>query len=131
MLPLLSLSILNIAISPILSQNRQQIAQKVNCASPQTTADMTNCADREYRAADKKLNQVYQQLQSKLTANQKQRITNAQLAWIKFRDASCDYERGQFEGGTMASPVGIHCLAEMTAKRTKELEKYLQDLESR
>lgn len=130
MLPLLMLTFLNIAISPTLSQNRQ-IAQKVNCASPQTTVDMTDCADREYRSADKKLNRVYQQLQSKLSGSQKQRMTNAQLAWIKFRDASCDYERGQFEGGTMGIPIGISCLADMTAKRTKELEKYMQDLENR
>lgn len=130
MLPLLTLTLLNITISPSFSGDRQ-IAEKVNCASPQTTADMVVCADREYQAADKKLNRVYQQLQSKLSRNQKQRITNAQLAWIKFRDTNCDYERGQFEGGTMASPIGISCLAEMTAKRTKELENYLQDLENR
>ena len=116
---------------PILAQNEQQIAQKVNCASPQTTVEMNICAGQEYKAADRKLNQVYRQLQSKLSGSQKQRITQAQLAWIKFRDANCDYERGQFEGGTMASSTGTSCLAGMTEKRTKELENYLQDLESR
>lgn len=122
----LTLPLLNIAILPSLSQPEQLLAQKVNCNSPQTTVDMTICADREYQTADRKLNQIYQQLQAKLSRNQKQRMTNAQLAWIKFRDANCDYERGQFEGGTIANPTGISCLADMTKKRTKELENYLQ-----
>jgi len=126
-LAVLTLPLLSIAILPSLSQPEQLIAQKVNCNNPHTTVDMTICADREYQTADKKLNQIYRQLQAKLSRNQKQRMTNAQLAWIKFRDANCDYERGQFEGGTMASPIGISCLAEMTEKRTKELQEYLQD----
>ena len=126
-LPVLTLPLLNIAILPSLSQPEQLIAQKVNCNSPQTTVDMNICADREYQTADKKLNQIYRQLQAKLSRNQKQRMTNAQLAWIKFKDANCDYERGQFEGGTMASHIGISCLADMTEKRTKELQEYLQD----
>jgi uncharacterized protein YecT (DUF1311 family) len=88
---------------------------------------MTACAEREYRVADQKLNQVYRQLQSKLSGKQKPRMTNAQLAWIKFRDANCDYERGAFEGGTMANSIGTNCLARMTEQRTKELEAYLQD----
>ena len=126
-LPVLTLPLLNIAILPSLSQTEQLIAQKVNCNNPQTTVNMRICADREYQTADKKLNQIYRQLQAKLSRNQKQRMTNAQLAWIKFRDANCDYERGQFEGGTMASHIGISCLADMTEKRTKELQEYLQD----
>ncbi len=56
---------------PILAQDEQQIAEKVNCASPQTTVEMNICADQEYKAADRKLNQVYRQLQSKLSGNQK------------------------------------------------------------
>ncbi len=31
----------------------------------------------------------------------------------------------------MANPTGTSCLAGMTEKRTKELENYLQDLDSR
>lgn len=123
----LLLPFLNLAIAPILAQENDQYIAQVNCKSPQTTREMNICADRDYQAADKKLNQVYRQLQSRLSKVQKQRMTNAQLAWIKFRDANCDYERGQFEGGTMVGPVGTSCLARMTEQRTKELEEYLQD----
>lgn len=107
------------------------LAQKVNCENPLNTQDMNICAGQEYKVADRKLNQVYRQLQSRLSGKQKQRMTDAQLTWIKFRDANCDSERGQFEGGTMNSHVGTTCLAGMTEKRKKELEEYLQNLNSR
>jgi uncharacterized protein YecT (DUF1311 family) len=110
-------------------ESKHKLAQKVNCESPVTTLGMNICAGQEYKAADRKLNRVYRQLQSKLSGKQKQRLTNAQLVWIKFRDTNCNYERGQFEGGTMANQVGTYCLAAMTEKRTKELESYLQELD--
>jgi uncharacterized protein YecT (DUF1311 family) len=124
----LILPLWNVAISPSFAQdNKQQIAQRINCKNPQTTTEMNVCADRDYQAADQKLNQVYRQLQAKLSGKQKQRMTNAQLAWIKFRDTNCNYEKGQFEGGTMAGPIVTSCLARMTEQRTQELEEYLQD----
>lgn len=121
LIPLLCFS----SLPSFAQKTEQKLAQKVNCESPMTTLEMNICAGQEYKVADQKLNRVYRQLQSKLNGKQKQRLTNAQLAWIKFRDTNCNYEKGQFEGGTMASQVGTYCLAGMTEKRTKELESYL------
>ena len=104
----------------------QQIGQTVNCNNPQTTQQMIICSDRAYKAADQKLNQVYKALQTKITANQKKRLTNAQLAWIKFRDAACE-----FEGGTLASPTRLNCLNRITQQRTKDLNSSLQELNNR
>lgn len=103
----------------------------LNCNNPQTTAEMNLCASQEYQAADQKLNSVYRALKPKLNKQQQQRITDAQIAWIKFRDASCAYEKGQFEGGTLAGPTGTTCLARVTQQRTKELEGYLRDINNR
>ena len=126
----IALPLLDVAIAPSLAQDSSQRTPQVNC-DPQTTGEMNICASREYQAADKKLNSAYQALKSKLDKQQQKRITNAQLAWIKFRDATCAYERGQFEGGTMAGPIGTSCLAKITQQRTKELERYLQDINNR
>ncbi len=63
-----------------------------------TTMEMNICTSREYQAADRKLNSVYQALRPRLSRQQQKRMTDAQLAWIKFRDATCAYERGEFEG---------------------------------
>jgi uncharacterized protein YecT (DUF1311 family) len=103
-----------------------QLAQKVNCKSPKTTLDMNMCSSQEFQTADRKLNQLYQQLQPKLTSKQKQRLTVAQRSWLKFRDESCDYEKGQFEGGTLAASTYGYCRARVTQERIKDLERYLQ-----
>lgn len=100
--------------------------QQVNCDSPQTTVEVNICASREYQTADKKLNSAYQALRSKLDRQQQKRITDAQLAWIKFRDATCAYEGGEFEEGTAAGSVETSCLARTTRQRTKEVEGYFQ-----
>ncbi|MBE9185810.1 DUF1311 domain-containing protein [Microcoleus sp. LEGE 07076] len=103
-----------------------QIAQQPNCKSPQTTLDMNMCASQEFKAADTKLNQVYQQLRAKLSSKKKQRLTVAQRTWIEFRDKTCDYEAGKFEGGTLAASTYVYCRARVTQQRIKDLEDYLK-----
>ena len=127
----LALPLSGVAIAPSLAQDSSQRMQQVNCDSAQTTADIVDCASREYQAADKKLNSAYQALRSRLDRQQQKRITDAELAWIKFRDAACAYEAGEFEGGSAAGYTETFCLARTTRQRTKELEGYLQDINNR
>jgi len=103
-----------------------QVAQQPNCKKPQTTLDMNVCSTQEFQATDSKLNQVYQQLQAKISTRQKQRLTAAQLTWIKFRDENCDYAKGQFEGGSLAASTYGYCRARVTQERIKDLEGYLK-----
>ncbi|WP_315788132.1 lysozyme inhibitor LprI family protein [Fischerella sp. JS2] len=132
LLALVAPILLAMNILPSLARDTsQQIAQTVNCNNPQTTQQMIICSDRAYKGADQKLNQVYKALQTKITANQKKRLTNAQLAWIKFRDTACEFEAGQFEGGTLASPTKLNCLTRITQQRTQDLNSSLQELNNR
>ena len=108
------------------SNTSLKLAQQPNCKSPQTTLDMNLCSSQEFQAADKKLNQVYQQLQPKLNSKQKQRLIVAQRSWLKFRDETCDYESGHFEGGSVAPSIYGYCRARVTKERVKDLEGYLQ-----
>jgi len=103
-----------------------QVAQQPNCKIPQTTLDMNMCSSQKFQAADQKLNQVYQQLQAKISTKQKQRLTVAQRTWIKFRDENCDYAKGQFDGGSLAASTYGYCRARMTQERIKDLEGYLK-----
>ena len=103
-----------------------QVAQQPNCKKPQTTLDMNVCSTQEFQATDSKLNQVYQQLQAKISTRQKQRLTAAQLTWIKFRDENCDYAKGQFEGGSLAASTYGYCRARVTQERIKDLEGFLK-----
>jgi uncharacterized protein YecT (DUF1311 family) len=103
-----------------------QVAQQPNCKNPQTTLDMNMCSSQEFEVADKKLNQLYKQLQAKISSRQKQRLTVAQRTWIKFRDENCDYAKGQFEGGSLAASTYGYCRARVTQERIKDLEGYLK-----
>lgn len=114
----------------IASNSPLQLAQEPNCKSPQTTVDMNLCATQEFQAADKKLNQVYQELKPLLNSKQQQRLTAAQRTWVKFRDESCSYEAGRFEGGTLAAPTYGYCRARITQERVKDLERYLKESRS-
>ena len=114
------------SLSSKASNTSSQLAQQPNCKSPQTTLDMNMCSSQEFQAADKKLNQVYQQLQPKLNSKQKQRLIVAQRSWLKFRDETCDYESGHFEGGSVAPSIYGYCRARVTKERVKDLERYLE-----
>lgn len=103
-----------------------QLAQQPNCKEPQTQFEINACAGIEYRNADNRLNQVYQQLLPNLAADRKQKLILAQRAWINFRDANCEFERSQFEGGTMAPAAQAGCLAQLTKTRTEQLEQYIE-----
>jgi len=113
--------------SPTSAATNLQLAQRPNCNNPQTQSQMNICASIAYQNADRKLNQVYRQLLPKLSAARKQKLIAAQQAWIKFRDSSCEFERSEFEGGSIAPMIYGFCLADVTEQRTKDLQRYLED----
>jgi uncharacterized protein YecT (DUF1311 family) len=74
-----------------------------------------------YQAADRKLNQLYQQLQKTLPPQRKSKLEAAELAWINFRDSSCRFEASS--GGS----TGLNqCLIRVTEQRNQQLTKHLQ-----
>lgn len=93
-----------------------------DCSAPVTQAEMTQCAGHAYSAADKKLNLAYNEYRARLSAGQKKQLTQAQLAWIKYRDLSCAFESSGVEGGSAYSMVRSDCLAAKTERRLKEIE---------
>ena len=97
-----------------------------DCSAPATQSEMTQCAGQAYSAADKKLNLAYNEYRSRLDAEQKKKLTQAQLAWVKFRDLSCAFESSGAEGGSAYPVVRSGCLAAKTESRLKEI-KALQD----
>ena len=97
------------------------------CANPQTQTEMTQCAAEAYKAADKVLNQVYQQLVAKLDDEEKAQLKEAQTAWLKYRDTNCDFVADQYKGGTMRPMIYAGCLAEVTKNRTSELREQIKD----
>ncbi len=103
-----------------------QLAQEINCAKTTTTLEINECTAREAKAADRLLNQSYQKLRPKLSTKQRQRLTQAQLEWIKFRDRTCEYEAGELGGGTASTAAYVSCVTRVTTQRTADLQRYLE-----
>lgn len=69
-----------------------------------------------YGAADQELNAVYQDLQAALSPDAQEQLTDAQLAWLDYRDAHCAFATG--DPNT--------CLAQLTTLQTQRLKDQLE-----
>ncbi|MBW4672738.1 MAG: lysozyme inhibitor LprI family protein [Desmonostoc geniculatum HA4340-LM1] len=105
---------------------KMHLAQKLNCNNAQTQTQINECSRLSYQNADKKLNAAYQQLLPKLDRTRKQKLIVAQQAWIKFRDTTCEFERSEYEGGSIAPTIYFGCLENTTKERTQQLQEYLK-----
>jgi uncharacterized protein YecT (DUF1311 family) len=116
-----------IALLSILVISPPSIAQTqtINCSKAATTPELKFCSQQSYQAADKKLNQVYQQVISGLNSEPKQLLTTGQQSWIKFRDNNCNFEVYSSRGGTGYEIFRNGCLERLTKQRTKDLQDYL------
>src|SRR2546428_9968686 len=112
------------AIGPTCGQGTKRTEP---CAKAQSQAEMNDCWGREYRAADTVLNQVYRQLVSMLDDEEKSQLKEAEAAWLKYRDANCDFVADQYKGGTMRPMAYAICLGEMTRNRTAELRTQIKE----
>jgi uncharacterized protein YecT (DUF1311 family) len=74
---------------------------------------------------DKRLNAAYQKALSMAQSDkQREQLRVAQRAWLKFRDADCDYyELGE---GTIARIEGGVCMLTLTQQRAEELERAVE-----
>ena len=131
---IVSLAVVGSNSLPVFAQLKQdsvtipdQIAQRQrNCSNPQSNAESKECIRLRYEAADKRLNQVYQQLLPKLSRKQRSVLYQEQIKWIKSRDKSCESEVYDNRGGTGYQGFLNECLERKTKQRSAELENYLR-----
>ena len=96
-----------------------------DCDEAVTTAEMRDCADRDYAYADAELNRLYGTLLSSLPAPQGEALRSAQRAWITFRDRQAAFAAGVAAGGTLYPLLEVSELAALTRQRTDELRRFL------
>ena len=97
------------------------------CAGAMTQTDMNICWGNEYKKADAKLNQTYQQLAAMLDDDGKAQLKNAENAWLKYRDTNCEFVADQYKGGSIRPMIAAICLADVTSNRTTELKNQIKD----
>ncbi len=123
---LLSLACL---LPPSGAAGQKQKQEERPCNVHGTQAEATECAHKEFKAADAKLNAVYKQLSEKLDEAAREKLKSAELAWLNYRNANCDYEDAFYTGGTMRPMITAFCMARMTRARTAELLQQVKDLD--
>ncbi|WP_424941793.1 lysozyme inhibitor LprI family protein [Aliiroseovarius crassostreae] len=103
-----------------------------------STAGMVQCLDAEVNDWDRRLNTAYGLLMKHSKAidaemaelgssapSQAEALRKMQRAWIPFRDASCEYERSTWGGGTGGGPASLSCYLHLTAQQAWSLEQNL------
>jgi uncharacterized protein YecT (DUF1311 family) len=101
----------------------------------ESTMGMGFCLSQEWEWWDARLNTAYGALMVRHVDGDAQvkaeglevasvagALRDMQRAWIAYRDASCDYERAQWVGGTGGGPATAACLMRHTGVKTLELE---------
>jgi uncharacterized protein YecT (DUF1311 family) len=106
-------------------------AETLSCANASNQMDLTKCAFDDWKAADADLNAAYQQVMTRLKAqdaelsdSQKggpEALRDAQRAWITFRDKTCEAEGFAMRGGSAEPMVVGFCLGRLTRERTSHL----------
>ena len=96
------------------------------CASATTQTDLNTCTAQQYQAADKKLNQTYQDVMKRAAAPQRDLLKKAQQAWIGLRDADCAFAGSGTEGGSIQPMIINQCMTEKTVEREAFLASLMQ-----
>jgi uncharacterized protein YecT (DUF1311 family) len=86
---------------------------------------MRTCENARYDIAQRELNSVYQNLLRGLDETQRERLRQAQRAWLRFRDTNAEFQASLVQGGTSAPLIKVGSLTEMTNERASELKKVL------
>jgi len=109
-----------------------------NVVLSQSQPEMNQEACAEYKKADTKLNQVYQQIlrEYKTDALFIQKMKQAQQAWVKFRDAHIELlyplepkANPNQKYGSVYPMCNCLALTRITEKRTEELKEWIEGTE--
>jgi len=115
------------AQEPAATATQDDVDREDPCPGSNTQFELNQCAARARDKADAELNKVYRELIKDAGTTERAKLRAAQLAWIKFRDAQCDYESVGNKGGSIYPMVSSFCLAKVTTARIKELQEILRE----
>jgi len=100
----------------------------LDCENAVSTPDLNECAAREQKQVEVKLNQVYQRVLKTVTASKvRSQFVAAQRAWVKFREADCKAVYEQHADGTIRTVMYLGCMQNRAETRIKELEMFAGD----
>lgn len=107
-------------VLPALSQD------DTSCLNLSIQVQIQRCARLAYEKADRELNSVWKEVISQLSIDEKERLIDRQLAWIEYRDSTCDDETQVSRGASGYRIFLNNCLRRLTIERTEFLRGYLR-----
>ena len=90
-----------------------------------TTLGTTRCYQREGNWWDAQLNTDYTDLKNTFSTELFQTLRQAQVAWIAYRDAKCEFAYKLYEDGSIRHILFSNCIMRTTADRSIELKQIL------
>lgn len=100
-----------------------------------STRSMTGCLQHEFVYFDQLLNTEFQSVRTRAIeldevdsgtsgdeVSMLDRLVQMQRAWITYRDATCAYERRQYDGGTIGGLIEVDCQTQLTAQQAFRLQ---------
>jgi uncharacterized protein YecT (DUF1311 family) len=95
----------------------------IDCSNPMTQMAMNICADKDYRRADDALNRAYKKAMAAEDDHGRELLRTAERAWVKFRDAHCEYATSGSTGGSIHPMDYANCVTQLTELRSKQLKE--------
>ncbi len=100
-------------------------ASAADCTRAVTQAEIDSCFGSNFATADKKLNQIYQQLIKSLQPQEQQMLRDAQRTWVAFRDKHCAFVANPNQGGSIYPSIVDACATKQTVLRSQQLNAKL------
>jgi uncharacterized protein YecT (DUF1311 family) len=112
----------------------QETPNPIDCNNARSTVEINYCADRDYVAADRVLNEAYQTALAQTAKSDnaapyaaaawQRELRASQRAWVAFRDADCKglVPMG-WSGGSGTSAAVLSCMMDLTKARTQALQE--------
>ena len=91
------------------------------CDTTAPQGRQNQCAAAAFVAESKTLESAYADYRAQLGVSQKDRLKRTQLAWLVWRDATCDFESAGVAGGQAQGRVLSDCLSRLTRERAQAL----------
>ncbi|WP_026060432.1 lysozyme inhibitor LprI family protein [Pseudaminobacter salicylatoxidans] len=113
---------------PLLMTNAAVAQVQPGCSDASDQASLNQCADKAYKKTDAALNAIYKEIMGRLKDDKdtRKRLVTAQQAWIKFRDAECDFATGNSLEGSIYPMLVLNCRNALTHDRLEQLKGYLK-----
>jgi uncharacterized protein YecT (DUF1311 family) len=92
-----------------------------NCDKPRDDFDGLYCLNKVYQESDNELNSEYAKLRALLSKEEKKRLKESQLAWIKERNQRCSLKQGSMFF------VNLKCAKDITVQRSNVIRDRIRE----